>query len=134
MDRPAKVVTIPPKMQKRYGRGKLLIPSPLDIEAIVKKTPRGKIVTQKEIRERLARQAGVEHVCPIATGMFVRIVAECAAEEARAGKSRIAPYWRVVRDDGSFNEKFPGGPAAQAEHLESEGHTIDRSGKLRLKR
>ena len=132
MDRPAKIVAIPPKMQKRFGRGKLLIPSPLDVEAAIRATPRGKIITQREIREKLAQAAGVNQACPIATGIFVRIVAEAAAEEAQAGKSRITPYWRVVRDDGSFNEKFPGGPSAQADHLEAEGHTIDRSGKLRV--
>ena len=133
MNNPAKVVTIPPRMQKRFGRGKMLIPSPLDVEALIRKTPRGKTITPAEIRDKLAKAAGVNCACPMTTGIFVRIVAEAAAEEARAGKSRITPYWRVVRDDGSLHEKFPGGPAAQAEHLEAEGHQIDRSGKLRLK-
>lgn len=110
----------------------MLIPSPLDVEALIRKIPRGKVATQAELREKLARSAGAAVACPITTGMFVRIVAECAAEEARGGKARIAPYWRVVRDDGLLIEKFPGGPAAQAEHLEAEGHTIDRSGKLRV--
>ncbi len=133
MDQPAKIVAIPERMQKRLGRGKMLIPSPLDVEAIIKKTPRGKIVTTMQIGERLARAAGVKTTCPMCVGMFTRIVAECAAEEARAGKTRIAPYWRVVRNDGSFNDKFPGGPVAQAEHLEAEGHTVDRSGKFRVR-
>lgn len=133
MDRPAKLVAIPPRMQKRFGRGKMLIPSPLDVEALIRKIPRGKIVTQGELREKLAQAAGAHIACPMTTGIFVRIVAEAAAEDARAGKSRIAPYWRVVRDDGSFNEKMPGGPSAQAEYLEAEGHAIDRSGKLRVK-
>jgi alkylated DNA nucleotide flippase Atl1 len=134
MDRPAKIVAIPPRMQKRFGRGKMLIPSPIDVETVIKRTPRGRVVTLSEIREKLASAAGAKVACPMVTGIFVRIVAECAAEEAQAGKSRIAPYWRVVRDDGSLNEKFPGGPAAQADHLEAEGHTIDRTGKLRVKR
>ena len=30
-DQKRKVVTIPPKMQKRFGRGKMLIPKPLDV-------------------------------------------------------------------------------------------------------
>lgn len=133
MDHPAKVVAIPPQMQKRFGRGKMLIPCPLDIDALIRKTPRGKLITQNQIREKLAAAARADVACPITTGIFVRIVAEAAAEDARAGKSRITPYWRVVRDDGSLFEKLPGGPAAQAEHLEAEGHSIDRSGKLRVR-
>jgi hypothetical protein len=30
----------------------------------------------------------------------------------------------VLRDDGSLNEKFPGGTAAQARHLRQEGFAI----------
>jgi alkylated DNA nucleotide flippase Atl1 len=128
-----KVVSIPPKMQKRFGRGKMLIPRPLDVDALIRKVPRGKLVTQGAIRERLAKEAGADVACPITTGIFVRIAAEAAAEDARAGKSRITPFWRVIRDDGSLLEKLPGGPAAQADHLASEGHSIDASGKLRVK-
>lgn len=132
MDREAKVVPIPRSMQKRFGRGTMLIPSPLDVDDLVRKVPRGKLITQSQIRERLARQAGADCACPITTGIFVRIAAEAAEEDARAGKSRITPYWRVVREDGKLLEKLPGGPQAQAQHLESEGHAIDRNGKLRV--
>jgi hypothetical protein len=69
----------------------------------------------------------------ITTGIFVRIAAEAACEDARAGKSRITPYWRVIRDDGRLFEKLPGGPAAQADHLAAEGHALETAGKLRVK-
>jgi len=62
--------------------------------------------------------------CPLTTGIFVRIVAEAAEEERRDGKKQVTPYWRVIRDDGSLNEKFPGGVAAQARRLKEEGHTV----------
>jgi alkylated DNA nucleotide flippase Atl1 len=65
-------------------------------------------------------------------GMFVRIVAEAAEEDLRAGKARVTPWWRVVRDDGSLFEKLPGRPVGQAERLEAEGHEIQKSGKLRV--
>jgi hypothetical protein len=70
---------------------------------------------------------------PSPPGFSYEFVAEAAEEAAREGKSRIAPYWRVVRDDGRLLEKLPGGPAAQAERLAGEGHQIDDSGKLRVK-
>jgi alkylated DNA nucleotide flippase Atl1 len=101
-------------------------------DALIRKVPRGKLVTQAELREKLARAAGADVACPITTGIFVRIVAEAAAEDMRAGKARVTPYWRVVRDDGRLLEKLPGGPLGQAERLEAEGHRIDSSGKLRV--
>jgi alkylated DNA nucleotide flippase Atl1 len=128
----AKLVTIPPKMQKRFGKGKMPIPKPLDVDALIRKVPLGKVVTQAQLREKLARAAGADVACPITTGIFVRIVAEAAAEYLRAGKSRVTPYWRVVRDDGRFLKKLLGGPVEQARHLEAEGHRIDTSAKLRL--
>ena len=63
--------------------------------------------------------------CPLLTGIFVRIAAEAAEEEAAAGKTRITPYWRVLKDDGSLNPKFPGGVERQEERLRDEGHHID---------
>jgi alkylated DNA nucleotide flippase Atl1 len=129
-----KIVPIPPKMRKRFAGGAtLLIPKPLDVDALIRKVPKGKLVTQAQLRENLARTCGADVACPIATGIFVRIAAEAAADDARAGKTRITPYWRVIRDDGKMIEKLPGGPAAQADHLAAEGHTIDSTGKLRVK-
>jgi alkylated DNA nucleotide flippase Atl1 len=128
----AKVVAIPPRMQKRFGKGKMLIPKPLDMDALIRKVPRGKVVTLTELREKLARAAGADVTCPLVSGIFVRIVAEAAEEDVRAGKTRVTPYWRVVRDDGRLFEKLPGGPTAQAQHLEAEGKMIDYSAKLRV--
>jgi alkylated DNA nucleotide flippase Atl1 len=42
----------------------------------------------------------------------------------RNGKKRVTPYWRVIRDDGSLNEKFPGGVKAQSRRLKEEGHSL----------
>jgi alkylated DNA nucleotide flippase Atl1 len=56
----------------------------------------------------------------------VRIASEAAEEDRKAGRpeSQITPYWRVIRDDGSLIDKFPGGTKAQAQRLMSEGHMI----------
>jgi alkylated DNA nucleotide flippase Atl1 len=128
----ARIVAIPPRMHKQHGKGTMLIPKPLDVDAIIRKIPRGKVITLSRLREKLARAAGTNITCPLMAGMFLRISAEAAAEDMRAGKSRVTPYWRVIRDDGRLIEKLPGGPAEQARHLEAEGHTIDTSARLRL--
>jgi hypothetical protein len=81
-------------------------------------------VTVSEIRSRLARDNNVDVACPLTTGIFIRIAAEAAEEDLRNGRKRITPYWRVIRLDGSLNEKFPGGVKAQSRRLKREGHSI----------
>ena len=120
-----RVVDVPPKMAKRFGTGKMLIATPLLVDALIRKVEKGKLVTVRQLRERLAKDFKVDSTCPLTTGIFVRIAAEAAEEDLQMGKSEITPYWRVIRDDGSLNEKFPGGVATQAAHLRQEGHTIE---------
>ena len=119
-----KVVQVPPRMQKRFGTGTMLIPRPLDVDSVIRKIPRGRLATQSQIRERLAKDCGADVACPITTGIFVRIAAEAANEDMESGKKRVTPYWRVVRDDGGLNERFPGGVRAQSLLLRKEGHKI----------
>jgi hypothetical protein len=106
----------------------MVIPRPLDVDALIRRVPKGRLVTQSELRRVLAEQSNADVACPITTGIFVRISAEASEEDARAGKHRVTPYWRVVRDDGSLNPKLPGGVAGQMSRLEAEGHRF-RLGK-----
>ena len=120
-----RVVDVPPKMAKRFGTGKMLIATPLLVDGLIRKVKKGKLVTIRQIRGRLAQDFEADSTCPLTTGIFVRIAAETAEEDLRMGRSEITPYWRVIRDDGSLSEKFPGGVEAQAAHLRQEGHTIE---------
>ena len=120
-----KVVDTPPKMQKRFGAGKMLVPTPALVDALMQKALPGKLVTVNQIRERLAEDFSVDSTCPLTTGIFVRIAAEAAEEYLQMGRKDITPYWRVIRHDGSLNEKFPGGVEAQAKRLTEEGHIIE---------
>jgi alkylated DNA nucleotide flippase Atl1 len=131
MDNPnlPKVVAVPPRMQKRFGSGTMLVPSPREVDALIRTVPRGRVITVSRIREMLAAEHSADVTCPLTTGIFVRIAAEAAEEDAAAGKKRITPYWRVVKEDGSMNPKYPGGARRQAERLRAEGVEID-GGKL----
>ena len=122
-----KIVDIPKKMEEKLGKGKMLIPKPLDVDALICEIKRGKLVTQEQIRDKLAKDFKVNVTCPITTGIFIRIAAETAEEDLRKGKKQITPYWRVIKGDGSLNEKFPGGVKAQASRLKEEGHRIQPS-------
>ncbi len=129
LDKPAKLVAIPPKMTARFGHGTMLIPRPLDVDALIRKVAKGRLVTVAQLRERLAKDCGADVTCPLTTGIFIRIAAEAAEEDRRQGGERITPYWRVVREDGGLYEKFPGGVAAQARRLREEGHRIAGEGR-----
>jgi len=131
-DQPAKVVKVPPKMQKRFGTGTMLVPRPLNVDALIRKIPKGKLATTSQIGERLAKDCKADCACPMTTGIFIKIAAETAEEDLRNGKKQITPYWRVIKADGSLNEKFPGGTEAQAKRLHQEGHVIS-TGKTKSK-
>ena len=53
-----KVVTITGKMIKRYGSGTVAIPAPREVEAIMRRVPRGKIITINGIRNLVAKKHG----------------------------------------------------------------------------
>jgi alkylated DNA nucleotide flippase Atl1 len=124
-----KLVPVPEGMAKRLGSGMMLIPTALEIDVMVRKIPRGQVSSISQIRRRLAHWYNVDVTCPLVTGIFLRIVAEAAEEDRIAGKHDITPYWRVVREDGGLNAKFPGGIEEQTRRLMDEGHTVV-SGKL----
>ena len=119
-----KLVPVPDGMARRLGHGMMLIPTALEVDAMVRKIPRGRVSSVSQIRRRLAQWHNADVTCPLVTGISLRIVAEAAEEDRRAGRHDVAPYWRVVREDGGLNAKFPGGIEEQARRLREEGHTV----------
>jgi alkylated DNA nucleotide flippase Atl1 len=124
-----KVGSIEGKMSARWGTGTMVIPSPTEVNAIMREVPSGKIITINEIRALLASKHNVTIGCPITTGIFAWIAANAAAEEAAAGVAQVTPYWRTLRSGGELNPKYPGGIAGMRARLEAEGHTIIKKGK-----
>ena len=96
-------------MSARWGRGTVVIPAPFEVDALMKRVPRGKLTTINEIRAALARKHRATIGCPITTGIFAWIAANAAAEAAAAGQKAITPYWRTLKAGGQLNEKYPGG-------------------------
>ena len=119
-----KVVEVPAGWERRMGGRKVLVPTPLLVDGQIRKVKKGKLVTVNQIRKKLAKDFKAESTCPMTLGIFLRIISEAAEQDRQDGKKRIAPYWRVVKNDGSLNPKFPGGVKAQAARLKEEGHKI----------
>src|SRR4030095_2169371 len=107
-----KLVEIPPKMS-HFGKGMMLIPTPQLVDKMVRTIAKGELATVRDVRERLARDFVADVTCPLTTGIFLRIAAEAAEEDRADGRKRVTPYWRVVKDDGGLNLKFPGGEQQQ---------------------
>lgn len=127
-----KVEPITGKMSTRWGTGTVVIPAPIEVDEIMRRIPKGKLITVNEIRAALARKHGASIGCPITTGIFALIAARAAAEHEAEGKKKVTPYWRTLKAGGELNPKFPGGVEALRGRLESEGHKIIVKGKRML--
>jgi len=124
-----KVEKITDKMSKRWGKGTVVIPAPLEVDEIMRSVPEGKLVTINEIRAALAKKHGATIGCPITTGIFAWIAANATEERRQKGEKDITPYWRTLKTGGVINEKYPGGVEAQKKLLEKEGHKVVQKGK-----
>src|SRR5256885_4815215 len=102
----AKIVEIPPRMEARFGKGRMVIPKPLDVDALIRRVPKGKMATVLQLRKELAKRSNVDVACPLCTGIFVRISSEAAEEERRAGKKSVTPHLRVVYSESRLEPKI----------------------------
>ncbi len=127
-----RVEEIGEKMSKRWGRGTIVIPAPKEVDELMRRVPEGKLITINQIRDFLAKRHGATIGCPLTTGLFASIAARAAEEAREEGEEEICPYWRTLKAGGVINEKYPGGPEAQKEFLEGEGHEVIQRGKRYL--
>ena len=56
----ARVFDICGKFLERYGPGKMVIPRPLDVDALMRRVGKGKLATISLLRERIAKDYGAE--------------------------------------------------------------------------
>ena len=124
-----KTARIEGRMTKRWGTGTMVVPAPVEVDALMRRVPKGRLATINELRAALARQHGVNVACPLTTGIFSWIAAHAAEEAAHAGTKRITPYWRTLKAGGELNPKYPGGVPALSRRLQEEGHTIVQKGR-----
>jgi alkylated DNA nucleotide flippase Atl1 len=119
-----KVVDVPPTWQKRMGGKRILVPTPKLVDAVIRKVPKGKLITAGQIRAKLAKDFKADSTCPMTLGIFLRIISEYMEEQRNQGQSNISPYWRVIKDDGKLNNKYSGGIASHAKLLRRESFRI----------
>src|SRR6202011_4411321 len=104
------IVDIPKERVKFFGgTGKMLLPSPATVAALIKKIPKRKLITTNLLCKELTDQFKVRGTCPVTTQKALQAIAH--------GSSK-----NVAR--------FPGGAEGQAALLRKEGFAIHREGKL----
>lgn len=117
------------KNSQHWGVGRFVIPSPREVDALMKRVPRGRVVTINELRAALPNKHGTDFACPLTTGIFSWIAAHAAAEAEAEGVKRITPFWRTLKTGGEINPKYPGGAEGVAKRLRAEGHKTISKGK-----
>jgi len=101
----------------------------MEVNKLMRKVPKGKLITVNEIREAVAKKHKATVGCPLTCGIFINIAARAAEQEREEGKKDITPYWRTLKSGGVLNEKYPGGAESQKKLLEKEGHKVVKKGK-----
>lgn len=112
------------KTIKKYGGTRMFLAPPLHYDKLMRKVPKGKLITAGQIREYLAKENNADFTCPLTAGIFINIVAWASYQR----KEDITPYWRTLKTNGELNDKYPEGIELQKRLLEEEGHTIIQKG------
>jgi 6-O-methylguanine DNA methyltransferase, DNA binding domain len=116
------IVDIPEERLKFFGgAGKMLLPGPATVAALIKKVPEHKLVTTNVLCQELADQFKVRGTCPVTTKKAIQAVANDATQKVA--------YWRVIKANGGLMSSFPGGAEGHAALLKKEGFAMDRKGK-----
>ncbi len=117
------------KTIKKYGGTKMFFAPPIDYNKLMKKVPRGKLITVSRMRDYLAKENNADFTDPMTAGIFVNIVAWASYQR----KEDVTPYWRTLKSDGELNSKYPEAIELQKRLLEEEGHTIISKGTKNIK-
>jgi len=117
------VVDIPQERIKFFGgAGKMLLPGPATVAALIKKVPEHRLITTRLLCQELTDQFKVKGTCPVTTQKAVQAIAHDSIEKA--------PYWRVIQANGSLMSRFPGGVDGQTALLRKEGFAVEKQGRV----
>lgn len=95
----------------------MVISSPAEIDAVIRRAPRGGVIRFEDLRAALAAKHKADIACPLTTGIFLNIAVAASGEP---GGEPLC-WWRVLKSRDELNDKAPGGVEAHREKLEAEG-------------
>src|ERR1700741_51912 len=104
------IVNIPRDRIRFFGGpGKMLLPGPATVAALIEKVPARKLITTNLLCQKLTQQFKVRGTCPVTTQKALQAVANNPSNEVA--------YWRVIKANGGLISRFPDGVEGQAERL-----------------
>lgn len=127
-DMPKIVKITDPAGIKKWGGESMVIAPPLEYNEVMKRVPKGYVITTNEIRKYVANANKVDITCPLTAGIFINICAWASHQ-----KDDAVAYWRTLKTNGELNPKYPGGVEQQKKKLESEGFKIIKKGTKNIK-
>jgi hypothetical protein len=86
----------------------MLVATPRLVDDYIRAIPPGERRDVARMRADLAAAHGADVACPLSTGIFARIAAEAALEEAESGVplAEISPFWRLIAEDSRIAGKL----------------------------
>ena len=113
----------------KYGGSKMYFAPPIDYDRVMRRVPKGKLITVGDIRDHFAKQNNADFTDPITAGIFCSIAAWASFQRT----DDITPYWRTLKANGELNPKYPGGIEEQKKLLENEGFTVIKKGRTNIR-
>ena len=91
------IVDIPEDRLRFFGgAGKMLLPGPATVAALIEKVPAHKLITTNLLCRKLAQQFNVRGTCPVTTQKALQAVAHDPSNEVA--------YWRVIKVSGGTHQ------------------------------
>ena len=105
---PWKVEVVDKKFADIPEGATMLVATPEIVDAYIRDIPAGTQTTLQQMRKDLAAEYNAQFCCPITSGIFLRIVAEAAYEEYKAGKplKKVTPFWRIIDSKAPVAKKL----------------------------
>jgi alkylated DNA nucleotide flippase Atl1 len=107
----------------------VVLVNPSEIVDLMRLVPFGRVITLKEICQRIAEDHQVKACCTLTSGIHVMTAANASVEASQDGKGLGIPYWRTLKIGGHLNDKYPGGIDEHRRLLEGEGHIVVGKGR-----
>ena len=115
-DMPKTQVVKDEKTIKKYRGTKMFFAPPIYYNELMKKVPKGKLITVSQMRDYLAKENNADFTDPMTAGIFVNIVAWASYQR----NADITPYWRTLKSDGELNVKYPEAIELQKNYLKKK--------------
>lgn len=128
-DMPKIVIVNDSKTISRYGGNRMFIAPPIYYDELMRKVPKGRLITVGQMRDYFAKRYDVDFTDPMTAGIFVNIVAWASYQR----NDDVTPYWRTLKSDGELNSKYPEAIGLQRCLLEDEGFVIVSKGRNNIK-